>query len=129
MKKLFLVLPILTSCSVMMAANLKGTHLKSIEKATDREELIAAGASLVSSKQVGDVKIEQFRVLHKKGSIARALVNGVLDLGTAFFWELIATPIESSYDQDSYFKLLVTFDHKDQIQSIEILQDKNYSSQ
>ncbi len=121
LKKLLFLLPILTSCSVMMAADSKGTSIETIQKATTRDDLIACGASLISSEQFEKKRIDIFKVSREKGSISRALINGLLDISTAFFWELAATPIEISYAKDVFYNVKVTFDRKDNIQAIEIL--------
>jgi len=105
----------------MMAADCKGTGIKTIERAMTREDLIACGATLVSSDKQEDHKIDMFRICHEKGSISRALVNGLLDIATGFFWELAATPIEMSYGKESYYRVKVVFDSEDKIESIEIL--------
>ncbi|HEX2583001.1 MAG TPA: hypothetical protein VHL30_02680, partial [Chlamydiales bacterium] len=62
MKKFLFLVPIVTSCSVMMAADSRGTSIETIQKATTREDLIACGASLISSEPSEEKRIEVFQV-------------------------------------------------------------------
>lgn len=119
-KGLLFLLPILTSCSVMMAADCKGANVKTIGKAMTRDDLINCGAVLVASDPKEEGKIDTFRITQERGSISRALLHGLLDITTGFVWELAATPIEMGYAQDQFYTVRVTFDREDRIQSIEI---------
>jgi hypothetical protein len=105
----------------MMAADSRGTSIETIQKATTREDLIACGASLISSEPSEEKRIEVFQVSRERGSPARALLNGLLDLSTAFLWELFATPIEIAYAKEDFYNIKVTFDSDDEIQTIELL--------
>jgi len=105
----------------MMAADCKGTSVKTIQRSIDRNDLIDCGATLVASEQRIDHKIDTFRISKANGSFGRALVHGLLDITTSFLWELAATPIELSYAQDKFYTVKVVFDLDDKIQSIEIL--------
>ena len=122
MKKwLLLLCPLLSSCSVIMAANAKGTSVETIQKASTREDLIACGASLVSSEQIDHRHIDIFKIAHERSSLSRALLNGILDITTGCLWELAGTPIEIAYSQDSFFYIKVFFDNQDRIQTLELL--------
>ncbi len=111
----------LPSCSVIMASNRAGTDIETIQSIRNRMQLIALGAQPVSSAQneLGE-KIEVFRILQAQGSVARAFMHGLLDLGSVFLWELAGTPIESALDEKRYFSVKVTFDKDEQIKKIEL---------
>ena len=111
----------LPSCSVIMASNRAGTDIEKLQSIRNRMQLIALGAQPISSEQneLGET-IEVFRILQAQGSVARAFMHGLLDLGSAFLWELAGTPIESALDEKKYFSVKVTFDKGEQIRKIEL---------
>jgi len=104
-----------------MASNKAGTDIEAVQSIRNRMQLIALGAQPVSSEQneLGE-KVEVFRILKEQGSVARAFMHGLLDLSTAFIWELAGTPIESALDEKKYFSVKVTFDKDEQIKKIEL---------
>ncbi len=112
---------LLSSCSVVMASNRGGSDVETIQGLHTRTQLIAAGAEPVDAEKQDDgSRIETFTVLKEHGSVARAFMHGLLDLGTGFIWELAGTPIESALNEKKYFSLKVTFDAEDQIQKMEL---------
>jgi hypothetical protein len=122
MKKLFLLLPLLTSCSVMMASNRGGADIDSVQSLSNRSQFIALGADPIESNLLEDGnRVETFRIEQKHGSIARAFMHGLLDIGTGFLWEFAGTPIESTLNQKKFYTVKVTFDSEEQIKKMELL--------
>jgi hypothetical protein len=124
MKK-FILIPLLaiyaSSCSVMMAANRDGVEIDSLQQARTNSQLIAMGATPISATKVEDGEIVMtYQVLKPKGSIARAVMHGFLDLSTGFLWELAGTPIEGALSQKKYYSIKATLDDKDQIKKLEL---------
>jgi hypothetical protein len=116
MKKWILLLPILTSCSVMMASDCGGVNPESIELMASRDQLIEIGARPLYSETNEDGRItETFLIPRAHGSLSRAIIHGSLDLITGFLWELAATPIESSIDKKDPYCAKITFDPEMQI--------------
>lgn len=117
----FFCIAALPSCSVIMASNRAGTDIETVQSIRNRMQLIALGAEPISSEQneLGE-KVEVFRILQAQGSVARAFMHGLLDLGSAFLWELAGTPIESALDEKKYFSLKITFDKDELIKKIEL---------
>lgn len=119
MKKIALPLllaSLLPSCSIAMAARKSGVDIDSVLTAHTREQLIVLGAQPIAAEG----PTETYLIQKKQGSIARALLHGILDLGTGFLWELAGTPIESALTQQKYYSVKVTFDGAHQIQNIEL---------
>lgn len=112
---------LLTSCSVIMASDRGGTDIEAIQSARNRMRLIALGAQPVSSdKNDQGETVEVFRIMKERGSVARAFMHGLLDLSTAFVWEIAGTPIESALDEKKYFSVKVTFEADEQIKKMEL---------
>jgi hypothetical protein len=118
---LFPLASLLGSCSVIMASNRGGTDIEAVQSIRNRMQLIALGAEPISStKNDQGETVEVFKIMKERGSVARAFMHGLLDLSTAFIWELAGTPIESSLDEKKYFSLKVTFDENEQIRKMEL---------
>lgn len=120
--KRFLLLSslLLSSCSVMMASKMNGLDLDSIQNIHSRAQLIALADPIEHVEtETGEI-IETYKILEQKGSIARAFMHGMLDLGTGFLWEFAGTPIESALTQKKYISFKVTFDSDEQIKKIEL---------
>ena len=122
MKKLFILLTaILPSCSVVMASNKSGTDIDSVQNASNRMQLIALGAEAVAHEKTDNGQlVEIYKIERERGSVARAFMHGLLDLSTAFLWELAGTPIEYSLDQQKFYSVKVTFNEDEQIQRMEL---------
>lgn len=118
---LFPLASLLSSCSVIMASNRGGIDIEAVQSIRNRMQLIALGAEPISSikNDLGET-VEVFKVMKERGSVARAFMHGLLDLSTAFIWELAGTPIESTLDEKKYFSLKVTFDENEQIRKMEL---------
>ncbi len=104
-----------------MASHRDGTAIESLQSALTRTELIALGARAVTSEnnEAGDL-VEIYQIQKERGSIARAVMHGLLDLSTIFLWEFAATPIEHALDQQKFYSVKITFDADEQIQKIEL---------
>ena len=104
-----------------MASNRGGIDIEAVQSIRNRMQLIALGAEPISSnKNDQGETVEVFKIMKERGSVARAFMHGLLDLSTAFIWELAGTPIESALDEKKYFSLKVTFDEKEQIRKMEL---------
>lgn len=111
----------LSSCSVMMASKIEGIELDSILGARTRSQLIALGAEpLDAPLEEPQAHAEVFKILEQKGSIARACMHGLLDIGTGFLWEFAGTPIESALKLPNAYLVRVHFDADDQIVKMEL---------
>src|SRR5579872_1085436 len=124
MRKLFFLASIaslFSSCSVMMASKMQGVELDSIPNIRSRAELIALAEPIESRRNDDGERVEIYKILEQKGSIARAVMHGLLDISTGFLWEFAGTPIESALTQDKFISVKVTFDAEDQIKKVELL--------
>jgi len=105
----------------MMASDRGGVGIEAVQSVRNRMQLLALGVESVSStKNDQGETVEVFKAMSERGSVARAFMHGLLDLSTAFIWELAGTPIESALDAKKYFSLKVTFDAEEQIKKIEL---------
>jgi len=118
MKKILLLVPVLCSCSVMMASRRGGTDIETIQTIATRADLLALGATPIS-ETTEDGK-QTFLILKNHGSIVRAAMHGLLDVATGFLWELAGTPIEAYLSERKSFSIQVTFNNE-HIEKIELL--------
>ncbi|MES2273235.1 MAG: hypothetical protein V4487_03495 [Chlamydiota bacterium] len=118
---LLLLSLLLSSCSVIMASKTSGADIDSVQSVQTRIQLIALGAEpiLTEKNEKGEL-IETYRILKENGSIARAFMHGLLDISTAFLWELAGTPIESALTEKKYYSVKVTYDNQERIQKMEL---------
>ena len=65
--------------------------------------------------------VEIYHIQKERGSIARALLHGSLDLFTGFLWEFIGTPVETKLSEKKFFSVKVTFDENECVQKMELL--------
>jgi len=104
-----------------MASNRAGTDIDSIQNSRTRTQLIALGAEPVTSERTENGEwVETYKILKEKGSIARAVMHGLLDISSGFLWEFAGTPIESSLSEKKYYSLKVTYNESEQIQRMEL---------
>ena len=116
-----LCLASLSSCAVIMATNKAGAEIDAIQSIRTKTQLIALGAEPISFEKTEQGEtVEVYRIQKPQGSIARAFMHGLLDVGTAFLWELAGTPIEAALDEKQFYSVKVTFDKDDQIKRIEL---------
>ncbi len=116
------VTSLLTSCSVIMAAKKEGTSLEQIQCARTRGQILSNAATVISSeRQASGELIEVYQFKKEKGSAARALMHGALDVSTCGLWEVIGTPVEACLDEDKFYVMKVFYDAYDNITKIELL--------
>ena len=110
-----------SSCSVAMAARREGVNIEKIQSSRTRGQLIACGVTVISSeKSYSGELVEVYQVQKERGSAARALMHGALDIGTCGLWEVIGTPIEAC-DTKEYYVIKVYYDLNENIKKIELL--------
>jgi len=125
MKKLVLlslIAGMFSSCSVVMAAKKEGTPIETIQNCNTRGQVLAAGAMPVSAERTmdGDL-IEVYTVKKEKGSTARAVMHGTLDVCTTGLWEVVGTPMEGYMSKNEFYSIKVIYDCNDVIKHIELL--------
>jgi hypothetical protein len=112
----------LSSCAVMMAANVQGTSLETILRCQDKCQLYAVGATNISIEPRSDGgTIEVYQIQKQRGSPPRAFMHGALDVSTCMLWEVIGTPLECSLDRLDFYIIRAFVDANDQIETIELL--------
>lgn len=113
---------LLTSCSVMMAARCEGVSLAQVQANRTRGDMLACGARVLTTECDFDGQlVEVYRFQQERGSAARALMHGVLDVSTMGLWEVVGTPIEACTDGREYFMLRVFYNEDEIIQRMELL--------
>lgn len=111
-----------SSCSVIMAAKKDGTSITKVQACHSRGQFIAAGATIISSdRSCGGQLVEVYQYQKERGSAARALMHGVLDVSTCGVWEVIGTPIEACVDQKEYFTVKVFYDEQENATAIQLM--------
>lgn len=125
MKKLILVLSCIAffpSCSVVMASRRDGTSFAQVQSSRTRSQLLSLGGSIQHTEHLpsGEL-VEIYRFQKERGSAVRAVMHGLLDLGSGFLWELAGTPIEGSLGRKEYFSIKVTYDADNTIKKVELL--------
>lgn len=111
----------LPSCSVVLASNQSGINVESIQTGWTRDQLLAVGATPASAQTLEQGKlVETFEIEKARGSVTRAFLHGLLDIGTAFLWELAATPLESALVEKKCYMVKVTFDDQERIEKLEL---------
>ena len=109
-------------CAVYMAANKKGTDIVAMQRCTTRLQFLNLGAAVLSSERMPDGSLQEiYQVPKEKGSAARAILHGFLDLSSGFAWEIIGAPMELCLDKDEFITIKVTYDKNDSIQKAEII--------
>lgn len=112
----------LTSCSVVMAAKKEGVDINRLQSCRTRGQVIACGATIISSDKLSSGElVEVYQIQKERGSAARALMHGALDVGTLGMWEVIGTPIESCVGQKEYYAVKVFYDDQDDVKKMELL--------
>ena len=108
----------LSSCSVVMAAKKEGTNISKVQQCTNRTQFIAQGGTIVSSERMpNNDLVEVYQFTKERGSTARAVMHGVLDVTTCGLWEVIGTPMEG-YDSAEFFCIKVIYDSEENIKSV-----------
>ncbi|EKE00885.1 MAG: hypothetical protein ACD_21C00258G0002 [uncultured bacterium] len=113
-KKLMISLlcaPLLSGCSVFMAAHKTGVDAEKLGECRTRACIISKGAVPVHTKKdsKGEITEETYQVKKPTGSAARAVMHGGLDVLTCGLWEVIGTPVEGTLDKDKFYTIKVTY--------------------
>lgn len=110
-----------TSCSVAMAARKEGVSIDKVQASRTRGQILACGATVVSSdRQPNGELVEVYQMQKERGSAARALMHGVLDISTLGMWEAIGTPIEAC-DTKEFFTIKVFYACDETIRKVELM--------
>jgi hypothetical protein len=124
MKKLILVgIILITGCSVFMAAKKEGVSTEDISQCRTRSCVLSRGGVPIKTEknEQGEI-IETYTVQAPKGSTARAVMHGVLDVATLGIWEVAGTPMEGAMGSKKYYSIKVTYDKDENIKKVELLQ-------
>lgn len=116
---------ILTGCSVFMAARRSGTSIEEAQRCRTRSCLIAKeGVTVIDSKEdeKGELIYEDYKIEKKKGSTARAVMHGILDVATYGIWKVAGAPIEGAKGKKETIAIRVYYDENKNIDKLEILQ-------
>lgn len=117
---LALLMAVFSSCSVAMAAKKEGTSLNQVQQCKTRTQFLGCGGKVVSSERTPNGNIvEVYQFKKERGSAARALMHGVLDVSTCGLWEAIGTPIEAC-DSTEYFSTKVTYDRNENVVDVSL---------
>jgi hypothetical protein len=119
----FLLINILatTGCSVFMAAKQpekKDTTMLVV--GVPRATVLAELGAPVSTVKKGNETIDIFSFKQgygKASKFGRALFHGVADVATLGLWEVIATPVESSFDGNNV-AYQITYDENENIKNV-----------
>ena len=113
---------ITSSCSVVMAAKKEGVSVEKLQCARTRGQMIACGVTVISSDRTptGEL-VEVYQVQKERGSAARALMHGVLDVSTLGLWEVVGTPIEVCVDNKEFYTIRVFYNEQEVVQKVELL--------
>ncbi|MCE5316123.1 MAG: hypothetical protein LLG04_02000 [Parachlamydia sp.] len=110
-----------TSCSVAMAARKEGVSIDKVQTARTRGQILACGATVISSDRMptGEL-VEVYQFQKERGSAARALMHGLLDVSTFGIWEAVGTPIEAC-DTREYFTLRIYYNLDETVNKVELM--------
>ena len=116
-KRLLSIIPIilvLSGCSVYMAAKRDGVDVSEVQKCSTRTQFLSLGAKIISSERLEDGSlVEVYQIPKEKGSAARAVMHGLLDISTGFLWEIAGTPMEAMMTKKEFIVIKVTYGKND----------------
>lgn len=127
MKLLFAIIIIgvilTTACSVFMAAKKEGVSVEELSQCRTRSCVLSKGAvpNKTEKNEQGEI-IEAYTVQAPKGSTARAVMHGVLDVATFGIWEAAGTPMEEAMGKKKYYSIKVIYDKDENVKKVELLQ-------
>ena len=106
-----LCIPLLSGCSVFMAAHKTGVDSEQLGECRTRACIISKGAVPLHAKKdnKGNIIEEAYQVKKPTGSAARAVMHGVLDISTFGLWEIAGTPIEGTMDKNKSYPIKVIY--------------------
>ena len=101
---------LLPSCSIFMAAHKDGADISQVQSSHSRTDFLNLGAKVISSETLpsGEL-VETYQIPKERGSTARAVMHGLLDLSTFFIWEVAGTPSEGSLNKQEFIVVKVTY--------------------
>lgn len=117
----------LSSCSVFMASQERGTSAEELQKCTTRTCLTKTGVSLISQKTNNkDILVEEiYEVQKPTKSTGRAATHGALDVATLGLWEVAGTPTEAILSMPNKYRMEVFYKaNGEDIRSIRIFNPK-----
>jgi len=117
----------LSSCSVFMASQERGTSAEELQKCMTRTCLTKTGVSLISQKtNKHDVLVEEiYEVQKPTKSTGRAVAHGALDVATLGLWEVAGTPTEAILSMPDKYRMEVFYKaNGEDIKSIRIFNPK-----
>ncbi|BFD46805.1 MAG: hypothetical protein DMENIID0002_14510 [Rickettsia endosymbiont of Sergentomyia squamirostris] len=123
---LFIIMLILSSCSVYKAASNEGISVSDITKCQTKGCFLSHGMEIVDRHQEENGKyMETYRAMARKSGVnyLRAAGHGVLDVMTLGVWEVAGTPVEGAISNNrGYITARVTYPYKeaDKFEKIEI---------
>jgi hypothetical protein len=112
-----------TGCSVFMAAKKEGVSVEELSQCRTRSCVFSKGAiaNKTEKNEQGEI-IETYTVQSPKGSTARSVMHGVLDVATLGIWEVAGTPMEGAMGKKKYYSIKVIYDKDENIKKVELLQ-------
>ena len=119
------ILPLfLASCSVFMAAKKEGVSLEELSQCKTRTCLITKGVTPIETTkdEAGVITEETYQVQKPRGSAARAVMHGLLDVATWGLWEVAGTPIEGTMMKKDYYSIKVTYENGENIKHVLLMQ-------
>jgi hypothetical protein len=113
---------LLSGCSVFMAAKREGVGIDELSQCRTRSCVTSKGAvpTKTEKNEQGDTT-EVYTVQARKGSTARAVMHGVLDVFTLGIWEVAGTPMEGVMGEKKYYSIRVIYDKEENVKKVEIL--------
>ncbi|MFU7500446.1 MULTISPECIES: hypothetical protein [unclassified Candidatus Tisiphia] len=123
---LFIIMLILSSCSVYKAASNEGISVSDITKCQTKGCFLSHGMEIVDRHQEENGKyMETYRAMARKSGLnyLRAAGHGVLDVVTLGVWEVAGTPVEGAISNNrGYITARVTYPYKEaeKLEKIEI---------
>ena len=114
-----------TGCSVAMSAKKSGVSIDELSQSRTRLGVLAHdGVEIVKTNKDkdGNIIYEDYLVQKPTGSTARAVMHGVLDVGTLGLWEVVGTPLEGHIGQKDKVGVRIYYNEDETVDRIEILQ-------
>ncbi len=109
---------LLSGCAVAMAAQQKGVDVETASACQTRACFLALRdiQVMTSATEPDGTMVETYKILLHHGSVGRAVMHGVLDVGTFGIWEVAGTPIEGSANKSKYVILTAKFDKEGKVE-------------
>lgn len=120
---LFLVVVMLSGCSVKKAASINSTNKGPVlAYGRDRNFVISQLGQPRASQAKGSSIVDEYKLQRNSRGwgVARAGLYGALDVGTVGLWELIGTPLEDFVQSEEL--VTIEYDENSQIRRVDYLQ-------